>query len=243
MNNKIKVICHMATSIDGKILTAHWQDEPWAEKFSGLFEKYHGTFNSEAWILGRVSMEKDFSQGVKPQPVEPAHPITRKAFIGDPNASSFAIAVDKSGKLGWKSNNIVGDHIIELLSEEVSDAYLNYLQQKQISYVFGGKSALDFTMALQELQTHFPIRTLMLEGGGHLNGSFLNAGLIDELSVLLLPIADGTPKTTSLFEVGDDVPKKPASEMILKEVQPLEDGVLWLKYIFNSAAVKNKIEI
>jgi riboflavin biosynthesis pyrimidine reductase len=233
MNNKIKVICHMATTIDGKILTANWAKESWAGKFTGLFEKYHQTFESEAWILGRVSMEKDFSEGVKPQPVEPAHSIERKAFIGHPEATSFAIAVDRSGKLGWNTNNIDGDHIIELLSEEVSDGYLTYLQQKKISYVFAGKSTLDFRIGLEQLQTHFPIRTLMLEGGGHLNGSFLIAGLIDELSVLLLPIADGTPKTTTLFEVGEDLPKEPPSLMTLQEVQPLEDGVLWLKYIFN----------
>jgi riboflavin biosynthesis pyrimidine reductase len=231
--NKIKVICHMATTIDGKILTSNWQNEPWAEKFSGLFEKYHQTFSSEAWILGRVSMEKDFSEGAKPQPVEPSHPIERKAFIGDPEATSFAIAVDKSGKLGWNSNNIDGDHIIELLSEDVSDAYLNYLQQKQISYIFAGESKLNFKIALEQLQSHFPIRTLMLEGGGHLNGSFLNASLIDELSVLLLPIADGTPKTTTLFEVSEDLPKAAASLMKLQEVKQLEDSAVWLKYSFN----------
>lgn len=215
MRNKLKVICHMAISIDGKILIAHWQNEPWADKFSGLFEKYHTTFDSEARILGRVSMEKDFSGGEKPQLVAPHKSIERSAFIGDSSATSFAIAVDKSGKLGWSSNDIDGGHIIELLCEDVSDDYLAYLQQKNISYVFAGKSELDFKIALEQLQTHFPIQTLMLEGGGHLNGSFLNAGLIDELSVLLLPVADGTPKTTSLFEVSESLPKAPASLMKL----------------------------
>lgn len=233
MKNNLKVICHMVTSIDGKILTANWQKEPWAEKFSGLFEKYHQTFESEAWILGRVSMEKDFSKGAKRQLVKPDKPIERKAFIGNPKATSFAIAVDKSGKLGWNSNDIEGDHIIELLSEEVSDAYLLYLQQKKISYLFAGKSELDLKLALEQLQTYFPIKTLMLEGGGHLNGSFLNAGLINELSVLLLPVADGTPKTTSLFEVSEGLTKAPASLMKLQEVTKLENGVLWLKYSFN----------
>lgn len=230
MKNGMKVICHMAITIDGKILTRNWAKESWADKFSGLFEKYHQTFDSEAWILGRVSMEKDFSNGAKPQLVQPTHPIDRKAFIGNPDATSFAIAVDKSGKLGWNANNIDGDHIIELLSEDVSDAYLNYLQQKEISYVFAGTSTLDFKIALDQLQTHFPIRTLMLEGGGHLNGSFLNAGLIDELSVLLLPIADGTPKTTTLFEVSEELFKAPASQLTLQKVEQLDDSVLWLRY-------------
>jgi riboflavin biosynthesis pyrimidine reductase len=240
MMNRIKVICHMATTIDGKILTRNWAKENWADKFTGLFEEYHQTFESEAWILGRVSMEKDFSKGVKPQPLEPAKPLPRVAFIGDPQAASFAIAVDKSGKLGWNSNSIDGDHIIEVLGEEVSDAYLNYLRQLKISYVFAGKTSLDFKLALEQLRTHFPIRTLMLEGGGHLNGSFLNAGLIDELSVLLLPIADGTPKTTSLFEVAEELPKAPSSPMTLEKVERLDNSVLWLKYRLSGTMTDGK---
>lgn len=41
----------------------------------------------------------------------------------------------------------------------------------------------------------------MLEGGGHLNGSLLHAALIKELSVLLLPLADGSAHTATTFAV------------------------------------------
>jgi riboflavin biosynthesis pyrimidine reductase len=109
---------------------------------------------------------------------------------------------------------------------------LYYLQRKQISYIFAGKTELDFHSALEQLATLFPIQTLMLEGGGHLNGSFLNEGLIDELSLLLLPIADGTPKTTTTFEVSEYLSKKPVSLLKLKEITKVEHDTLWLKYNF-----------
>ena len=35
----------------------------------------------------------------------------------------------------------------------------------------------------------------MLEGGDHINGSLLSAGLIDEISIFALPLADGTAGT------------------------------------------------
>jgi riboflavin biosynthesis pyrimidine reductase len=73
-----------------------------------------------------------------------------------------------------------------------------------------------------------------LEGGGCLNGSFLNAGLIDEISLLLLPIADGTPNTQTVFEVSHPLRKNPATHLHLAEVHPLEDDVLWLKYKINN---------
>lgn len=222
----------MTTTVDGKIITENWRNEPWATDYTGLFEKYHYSFKSEAWILGRVSMERDFSGGVQPELIMPDKPINRTPFIGDPQATSFAIAVDGQGKLGWETNETGGDHIIELLTESVNDAYLYYLQRKGISYIFAGVQELDFHLALEQLANLFPIKTLMLEGGGHLNGSFLNEGLIDELSLLLMPIADGTPKSTSLFEVNQQITKQPASLMKLEEVKQVEGGTIWLRYSF-----------
>jgi riboflavin biosynthesis pyrimidine reductase len=239
MINKPKVICHMTTTVDGKIITENWRDEPWASAYTGLFEKYHYSFESEAWILGRISMEKDFSGGLKPELVTPDQPIERISHIGNPEATSFAVAVDGQGKLGWEGNEAGGDHIIELLTEAVSDEYLYYLQRKGISYVFAGKQELDFRFALEQLAAVFPIKTLMLEGGGHLNGSFLNEGLIDELSLLIIPVADGTPKSTSLFEVGEQFFKQPASLMKLKEVTQVEGGTVWLKYSFDHQQPEN----
>ncbi|HEY9194954.1 MAG TPA: dihydrofolate reductase family protein [Mucilaginibacter sp.] len=228
-----RVICHMATAVNGRILTANWGDENIVKKFSALYEKCHQSFNSQAWMCGRVTMEKDFASDEPPQLVTPPNPITREPFIGNKQATSFAIAIDGKGKLGWDDNEINGDHIIEVLSDEVSDEYLYYLQQKNISYLFAGKKQLDFALALQQLATLFPIKTIMLEGGGYLNGSMLNAELIDELSILLLPIADGAEKTQTTFEVSDYLPERPASLMKLARVEQLEHDVLWLNYQLN----------
>ncbi|TGE28189.1 dihydrofolate reductase family protein [Hymenobacter metallicola] len=227
------VICHMMSSVDGKILSSNWQDEEIYNTFAGYFEKYHETFTSQAWMCGRITMERDFSGGVQPEPQAPPQPIAREPFIGNPAATSFAIAVDAHGKLGWDTNETGGDHIIEVLTEQVSDEYLYYLQQKQISYLFAGAREIDFAAVLEQLATLFPIQTLMLEGGGHLNGSLLNAGLIDELSLLLLPLADGTPASPTTFEVSDYLTKGPATRLKLTQVKQLDNDVVWLKYRFD----------
>lgn len=228
--DKPYVICHMASTIDGRIVSANWGNKELAKQFSGFYEACHETFESQAWMLGRVSLEKDFSKGGKPELIAPEGTIKREPFIGSREAKSFAVAVDSKGKLGWRSNEIGGDHIIAVLVEEVSDEYLYYLQRKKISYIFAGKKELDLKSALHQLAELFPISTLMLEGGGHLNGSLLNEGLIDELSILLLPVADGTPNSPTVFEVSEYLHKNPATQFSLTEVQKLEHDVLWLKY-------------
>ncbi|HWJ29728.1 MAG TPA: RibD family protein [Flavisolibacter sp.] len=228
--NKPYLICHMMSSVDGRIISANWGDRETTKAFGAIYEQCHNSFDSQAWMCGRVTMEKDFSKGEKPELNKPEKPIERKPFIGNKEANSFAIAIDAKGRLGWKDNEISGDHIIEVLIEQVSDEYLYYLQRKSISYIIAGESEIDFKNALSQIGELFPIQTIMLEGGGHVNGSLLNEELIDELSLLIVPIADGTPKTPTTFEVSEYLSKKPAAQLQLTEVKQMENSVLWLKY-------------
>jgi riboflavin biosynthesis pyrimidine reductase len=218
----------MASSVNGRIIPENWGEA--LDQFGGLYEDCHNSYDSQAWMVGRVTMEKDFTEWKKPDTVKANGPIVREPFVGDMKATSFAIAVDPKGKLGWDENEIDGDHIIEILTESVSDGYLQYLQNMNISYLFAGKDVLDFTIALNQLYDLFKIRTLMLEGGGNINGSLLNEGLIDELSLLILPIVDGTPDSATTFDVATHLPKKAAQQLKLIDVKKLAHDVLWLTY-------------
>jgi riboflavin biosynthesis pyrimidine reductase len=222
------VICHMGSTINGRIIVDHWGENQRA--FSELYETCHKSFDSQAWIVGRVTMEQDFTEGLPPLLPQTPEPLDREPFVGDNEASSFAIAVDPEGKLGWEENEIEGDHVIVILLESVADGYLHYLRERRISYVFAGNTEVDLTLALAKLHILFNIRTLMLEGGGHLNGSFLAAGLVDQLSLLLLPLADGTSGTPTTFEFGDRLPGGTASALKLQDVTRMDYDVIWLTY-------------
>ena len=52
----------------------------------------------------------------------------------------------------------------------------------------------------------------------------LRAGLIDELSVLVVPVADGSAGTPTLFDV-DDPPSRPETHAIVDEEADGWDGV------------------
>src|SRR6476661_1736875 len=137
-----RVICHMMSTVDGRIVSENWGSKKMIKTLSAVYERCHETFKSQAWMVGRVTMERHFADDKKPRLAKVKHPITGDAFVGDKKAKSFAIAVDAKGKLHWRSNKIDGDHIIELLTGQVSNAYLQYLQQKNISYIISGKKEL-----------------------------------------------------------------------------------------------------
>ncbi|HEX4850919.1 MAG TPA: RibD family protein [Puia sp.] len=230
MNKRPYVICLMMTSVDGKILSDKWGNNPRVKSLLRHFENAHDKFDVRAWLVGRTTMEKDFTKGLKPILREGEGEKSRADFVADKKAKSFAIAVDSKGKLGWKKPKMMGDHVITILTEEVPDGYLAHLKDIGVSYIFAGKKEIDLKVALEKLYALFGIRKLMLEGGGRINGSFLSEGLIDEYHQLVLPIADGTIETSSVFEIAPDVNKGGATLLKLKRIKKIKNGVVWLTY-------------
>jgi riboflavin biosynthesis pyrimidine reductase len=144
-------------------------------------------------------------------------------------AKSYAIAVDTLGKLRWSSGDLDGDHLICVVSERVPQDYLAMLRNAGISYVVSGESAVDLVRAVALLGEHFGIRRLLLEGGGHINGAFLEAGLVDELSVLIVPGIDGRHDIPAVFD-GVNPARNTAVPLKLKSVERHENGTLWIRY-------------
>jgi len=47
------VICHMNSSIDGRILGSRWR--PAENRMAGLFERIHEELGGGSWLIGRVT--------------------------------------------------------------------------------------------------------------------------------------------------------------------------------------------
>jgi len=222
-----RVICHMLTSVDGRIVAGGW---PLSAEARKQYELVHASYEPDAWICGRVTMEA-FAKHVRSD-ADVARVYSsgapREDFRAPGDHDSFAFAIDASGRLAWESNEIDGDHVVAILSERVSDEYLQFLRTRGVSYFFAGASDIDLTLALDRIGAQFGVTTLMLEGGGRINGEMLRAGLIDEVSLLVAPVADGRIATAALFDVdGDDVAPR---ALTLEAVERRGDDVVWLRY-------------
>jgi riboflavin biosynthesis pyrimidine reductase len=159
---------------------------------------------------------------------EYAGSATREDFRAPGDHDSFAFAIDPSGRLAWKSNDIDGDHVVAILSQRVSDDYLAFLHERDVSYILAGARDVDLALALDRIGGGYGVRTLMLEGGGKINGGMLRAGLIDEVSLLVAPLADGRIGTPALFDIVPD--DATPLRLALEHVERRADDVLWLRY-------------
>jgi len=215
------VICHMGPTVDGRITGISA-----AKSLTAAYERTAQTFDADGWVIGRISMEPYAGKANVPRTSN--QKIPRTDFVANANAMSYAIAIDPSGKLRWTTNALDADHVITVLTQRVSNAYLAFLRAKQISYLFAGKTRIDLKSALGKLRTKVGIRRLLLEGGGRINGSFLEEGLIDELSILIAPLANGSNGTPTLFDTGRRTSH--GTKLRLTAVKRLENDIVWLRY-------------
>lgn len=225
--NKPYVICHMVASIDGRIATSAWNLSP---EGRAEYERTAATYHADAWMCGRITMA-GYARGTAPVASVAPATLARTDFFAPHAHGPYAIAVDPSGKLYWHTDAIDGDHVVAVLTEQVSTEYLAFLQGQHVSYLFAGTETIDLPTALAKIADSLQVKTLLLEGGGKINGAMLRAGLIDEISLLIAPIADGTNGTPTLFDaLTPAVGSHPAVRLTLRAVEQRADGIVWLRY-------------
>jgi riboflavin biosynthesis pyrimidine reductase len=220
------VICHMLGSVDGRIKQNIWG----FKDHHKYFEETAAKIKSDAWLVGRTTMQ-EFSSKKPFKDNQPNIRITKEDFVAEHGAKGYAVVIDPSGKCYWDTNMVSTEHVIEVLSEKVSGAYLQHLRLKNVSYIFAGKKELDLNLVLQKLNKLFGIKILRIDGGGHVNGSFLKAKLIDEFSLVLAPVADGTIGSPSVFEVEEGYGKRKATHFTIKSVKKIYNDFLWIRYL------------
>lgn len=218
------IICHMLSSVDGKIDGRSLKGLTPA----GEYEATGALLEGDAWVCGRTTMQQHFADPEPYVPTSHAAAGPQPVYVAR-RAKSYAIAMDTMGKLRWSSPDIEGDHLISVVSERAPMEYLAMLRKSGISYVVAGESAIDLAQAVKLLGQHFSIRRLLLEGGGHINGAFLEAGLVDEVSLLIAPGIDGRHDIPAVFD-GVSAMGRSAVPLRLKSVERRESDTLWIRY-------------
>ena len=217
-------VCHMMTSIDGRIDCAMTAQLAGVEEYYAALEE----LDLPSTLSGRVTAQLEMSLPGVFQ-TQKNEPFGQEGFSKKAAAKGYEIIADTRGTLLWEEDiDAAKPHLI-ITSESVSREYLDYLDERHISWIACGKGRIDLKRAVEILAEEFGAERLGIGGGPAINSAFLEAGLLDEISILIGLGIDGRKGMPAVFD-GFPMEKTP-TPLKLKEAKTYQNGAVWLRYL------------
>lgn len=183
----------------------------------------------DAVLEGRVSRQMHYALSEPFKASNPA-PIGKEKFYKAHSASHYDIAIDTHGSLKWP-HDASAINLLVVTDEDCSQEYHEYLTANGISWIACGKKGIDLRRSVEILAEDFGVKRLGIVGGGHINGAFLQSGLLDEVSVMIGGGIDGRAGMAAVFD-GIKEKNYPPTMLTLNDVERMGNTV-WLKYTVN----------
>ena len=213
------IVCYMMTSVDGRIDCAMTEKLPGVEEYYPLLEE----LGLQSGVSGKTTARLELAEpGVfRSETAVPVGKDTVSRKAG--GEAGYSVVADTRGTLLWKNDSEYDQPHIILTSRQVSREYLAYLDQRNISYIVTGENHIDLAAACEILGETFGIRRLGIVGGPAINTAFLDAGLLDEVIVLMGAGIDGRAAYPTVFQ-REDAASRGLTPLRLLEVKPYYDS-------------------
>ena len=206
------VVVHVAVSVDGRV-----------DGFTPDIGRYYelaGSFQEDVTLAGADTVLAGL-----------AHAEAAPAVAPPPEGPLLAV-VDSRGRVSdWRP--LLGAGLwrggLALCAESTPAAYREQVVRHGVEVVVRGVERVDLPAALETLADEHGARTVRVDSGGRLNGALLEAGLVDEVSLLIHPVVVGGSSARRAF-VGDDLVPGGSTGLDTPRVESVADGLLWVRW-------------
>lgn len=215
------IVCHMMASIDGRIdcaMTEQIEGNSYYETLEAL--NIDTTIEGKTTAVMHYAEEGAFDSGSSPA-------VGAEEIYRSHDTDHWEAVVETRGTLLWPESDT--PHRLCIVSQLTSRAYLDYLRERGISYIVTGQKKVDLVRATAILHREFGAERIGVVGGGHINGSFLREGLLDEVSMVIGPAIDGREGFCAAFD-GIEASHIHPFKLRLKSVRQMADDAVWLRY-------------
>lgn len=214
-----KVIMHDSVSIDGSFVGFEYSME-----LMGVHYQIAGSFCDKVRIFGSTTALKGME--IFGGFTEETEADFAKPDKGD-SLTYWAVTDSRGlleGKLHYMRRSEYCRDVVALITEQTPKSYVDYLARRNYDYYVVGKNRVDLKSALKLLSENYNSENIMLDSGRELTNAFLNEGLIDEISLIIVPEIVGN-KAQNLFS---NLIKKLSLELIKTQQYP--GGHIWNLY-------------
>lgn len=249
--NRPRLIVHNFASVDGRVsLGPHRTgfEDIGDQRWQGIWSSTK-TLEEDLWEIVTIYRPQAFLEGsgsfVKEQEELPSlspseffekelyQDYLPDAVVHRPGHRGWFAAVDGRGRLrsgikefpGWE-----GWHTLHLTSRGAPLEYLAFLRRQQIPYLIAGEQHVDLGCVLEKMKNCLGVECVVSTAGSRLNGALLRAGLVDEISLVLLPALIGGCTTPTLFASPDLSPDEWPTRLNLLSTETTPGGRVHLRY-------------
>jgi hypothetical protein len=137
------IICHMVTSIDGRLHPSRSTSTAKDVSIEGLrthYEEVAERFQAQGWTVGRRTMF-EIARGHE-WPAVSGATSAREAHPTKWNGRSLAIGIGPSGRAHYGQDHVGGDHVVAVLGKHVSDSYLAELREAAAPIFFSDQGVM-----------------------------------------------------------------------------------------------------
>jgi len=206
------VIIHNAVSVNG-MLTGFDVD-------MGVYYRIAGTLECQADLVGSGTIL------AAPEAAEVDDPLEEGP--ADPGSGSMLVIPDSRGAVrcwGMLQRSGYWSRFVCMVSGTTPAEHLEYLKRRGVDIIRTGDDRVDLAEALKELGARHSISRVRTDAGGSLDAALLAEGLVDEVSLLVVPVVVSPDGNTPLVRGALD-----AVPLALVHEERLEGGHVWLRY-------------
>lgn len=243
--NRPYVTLYVSASVDGRIAlgpnkTMMDSDERdivlgTEEEWQEFSKRVEGEYEPDVWMEGSNMLAKE---GQELRELEPFEGDTDSLYqdylpeevVNKPEREGWLAVVDGRGRLrsGYKGEET--KPMLHLVSYNVSERYLAFLQRNKIPYLIAGEDRVDLQKVLEKLKTKLDVENIITGSGGKLSGALLRKGLLDEVNIRFNPVIIGGFDTPYLFASPDLEDEEWPTELDFISAEIESDGHIFVRY-------------
>lgn len=216
----------MTINLNGQTI-GDFLSNPQYGPYLDYYYRYHRQSNANGFSCGKTTMASSFALCLDPclkPSLEPSMVPCEDHVcnLGEKHQEYYVFVCDSKATLNWKSNRLE-DHdsgydqarIVVLTSESANISQLIRYKNLGIPYLICGAKQVDPRIAMDKIESYYGLTHLLLEGGPTINTSFIRYGLVDELSLVVIPsIANEVNAPLTLVQPNDPQLKLTRSKKI-----------------------------
>lgn len=149
--NKPYIVCYIMTSVDGRIDCGMVGQLAGAEEYYPLLDE----LDLQSAVSGKTTAKLELAEPGEFVP-ENNSPLDKETFSKKTDSQNgYSIVVDTKGTLLWNHDSQYDQPHIIITSKQVTQEYLDFLDEQNISYIVAGETKIDLASACEILKKSF----------------------------------------------------------------------------------------